>query len=240
MSPLDNGNDQTKTSPAPHLCGLSGLTMKQSHMYTQEEISRLFPEFERELCRFLSEVADTRVFHEGEMLMKTGQYFKSAVLIVRGRVKLYREGDEGSEYFMYFLEPGSACALSMLCATRNQASEVMAVAVEETEAVLIPIQHMDRLMATYKSWYNFVLGTYRARFEELLSVIDNIAFKNMDERLEWYLKRQSEKFGSSLNLTHQQIANDLNSSREVISRLLKKMERNGTLDLHRSHIEWKG
>ncbi len=172
--------------------------------------------------------------------MKTGQYFKSAVLIVSGRVKLYREGEEGNEYFMYFLDPGSACALSMLCATRNQASEVMAVAVEETEAILIPIQHMDKLMSNYKSWYHFVLGTYRSRFEELLSVIDNIAFKNMDERLEWYLKRQSETLGKTLNLTHQQIASDLNSSREVISRLLKKMERNGLLSLHRSHIEWKG
>ena len=209
-------------------------------MYTQEEISSLFPEFEKDLSRFLSEVAEARVFKEGEMLMKTGQYFKSAVLIMSGRVKLYREGDEGNEFFMYFLEPGSACALSMLCATRNQASEVMAVAVEETEAIMIPIQYMDRLMSTYKSWYNFVLGTYRARFEELLSVIDNIAFKNMDERLEWYLKRQSESLGNTLRLTHQQIANDLNSSREVVSRLLKNMERNGRLELHRSHIEWKG
>ena len=209
-------------------------------MYTQEELIARFPDFESNLAAFLSEVADSKTFHEGEILMKTGQYFKSAVLIMSGRVKLYREGDEGNEFFMYFLEPGSACALSMLCATRNQASEVMAVAVEETEAVLIPIQHMDRLMSNYKSWYNFVLGTYRSRFEELLSVIDNIAFKNMDERLEWYLKRQSEKLGSTLNLTHQQIANDLNSSREVISRLLKKMERNGTLNLHRSHIEWRG
>jgi CRP/FNR family transcriptional regulator len=209
-------------------------------MYTQEEISSLFPEFEKDLSRFLSEVAEAMVFKEGEMLMKTGQYFKSAVLIVSGRVKLYREGEEGNEYFMYFLEPGSACALSMLCAARNQASEVMAVAVEETEAIMIPIQYMDRLMSTYKSWYNFVLGTYRARFEELLSVIDNIAFKNMDERLEWYLKRQSESLGNTLRLTHQQIANDLNSSREVVSRLLKNMERNGRLELHRSHIEWKG
>jgi CRP/FNR family transcriptional regulator len=209
-------------------------------MFTQEEISRLFPEFEAGLSRFLSEVAEAKVFKEGEILMKTGQYFKSAVLIVSGRVKLYREGEEGNEYFMYFLDPGSACALSMLCATRNQASEVMAVAVEDTEAIMIPIQYMDKLMSDFKSWYHFVLGTYRARFEELLSVIDNIAFKNMDERLEWYLKRQSETFGKTLNLTHQQIASDLNSSREVISRLLKKMERNGLLSLHRSHIEWKG
>ena len=209
-------------------------------MYTPQEISSLFPEFEADLSRFLSEVSETRIFKEGEMLMKTGQYFKSAVIIVSGRVKLYREGDGGNEYFMYFLESGSACALSMLCASRNQASEVMAVSVEETEAILIPIQHMDRLMSTYRSWYHYVLGTYRARFEELLSVIDDIAFKNMDERLDSYLKRQSDSLGKTLRLTHQQIANDLNSSREVVSRLLKNMERSGRLELHRSHIEWKG
>jgi CRP/FNR family transcriptional regulator len=114
----------------------------------------------------------------------------------------------------------------------------MAVAVEETEVIMIPIRYMDELMTRYKSWYYFVLETYRSRFEELLVVIDHIAFKNMDERLEWYLKQQAQKNGHTLHLTHQQIANDLNSSREVISRLLKKMERNKRLALHRNHIEW--
>jgi CRP/FNR family transcriptional regulator len=125
----------------------------------------------------------------------------------------------------------------MICATRNQQSEIMAVAVEETEVLMIPIQYMDELMTKYKGWYYFVLETYRSRFEELLVVIDHIAFKNMDERLEWYLKQQAEKSGNNIHLTHQQIANDLNSSREVISRLLKKMEKNGAVILHRNSIE---
>ena len=126
----------------------------------------------------------------------------------------------------------------MRCA--SQASSIMAIADEETEVVLIPIQYMDTLMREYRSWYYFVLETYRNRFEELLSVIDNIAFKNMDERLEWYLKRHAEISGNSLNIKHQQIANDLNTSREVISRLLKKMEKEGLLTLNRNLIEWKG
>jgi CRP/FNR family transcriptional regulator len=113
----------------------------------------------------------------------------------------------------------------------------MAVAVEETEVLMIPIQYMDELMTKYKGWYYFVLETYRSRFEELLVVIDHIAFKNMDERLEWYLKQQAAKSGPNIHLTHQQIANDLNSSREVISRLLKKMEKNGAVILHRNSIE---
>jgi CRP/FNR family transcriptional regulator len=209
-------------------------------MYSPEELIQMFPMFEKDLATYLSRIGELRVFEEGEMLMKTGQFFKSAVLIIRGHVKLYREGEEGNEFFMYYLDPGEACALSMICATRNQASSIMAIADEETEVVLIPIQYMDTLMREYRSWYHFVLETYRNRFEELLSVIDNVAFKNMDERLEWYLKRQAEISGNSLSIKHQQIANDLNTSREVISRLLKKMEIEGMLTLNRNLIEWKG
>ena len=208
--------------------------------FTPDEIIQYFPQFDVDLAEFLSQIGESRTFDDGDIVMKTGQFFKSAVLIVKGRVKLYREGDDGEEFFMYYLEPGNACALSMICTARNQSSSVMAVAIEETEAILIPIQYMDRLMTNYKSWYFFVIETYRNRFEELLSVIDNIAFKNMDERLEWYLKRQSQKLGTTIHLTNQQIANDLNSSREVISRLLKKMEQDGQIDLHRNHISWKG
>lgn len=206
-------------------------------MYTGVELMRMFPLFDKELAEYLSSIAESKTFPEGTIIMKTGQYFKASMLVINGRVKLYREGDDGSEFFMYFLEGGNACALSMICATRNQTSQIMAVADEETEVLMIPIQHMDELMTKYKSWYYFVLETYRNRFEELLGVIDNIAFKNMDERLDWYLKRQKEKMGKNISLTHQQIANDLNSSREVISRLLKKMEKNQILKLHRNSIE---
>jgi CRP/FNR family transcriptional regulator len=209
-------------------------------MYNPKELMQMFPMFEKDLATYLSSIGEIRVFNEGEMLMKTGQFFKSAVLIIRGHVKLYREGEEGNEFFMYYLDPGDACALSMICATRNQASSIMAVADEETEVILIPIQFMDKLMRDFRSWYYFVLETYRNRFEELLSVIDNVAFKNMDERLVWYLKRQAEKSGNAMNIKHQQIANDLNTSREVVSRLLKKMEKEGMLTLNRNLIDWKG
>jgi CRP/FNR family transcriptional regulator len=114
----------------------------------------------------------------------------------------------------------------------------MAKAEEDTEVLMIPIQLMDELMNKYKSWYQFVIQTYRSRFDELLSVVDNIAFRNMDERLEFYLKRYAEKAGKkNIELSHQQIADDLNSSREVISRLLKKMEQRNMVKLHRNMIE---
>jgi CRP/FNR family transcriptional regulator, anaerobic regulatory protein len=210
------------------------------NMYSPSELMRFFPAFDKGLAEYLSSIGEVRTFKEGEMLMRTGQYFKYMMLVVHGRVKLYREGEDGNEFFMYFLEPGQACALSMICAARNLASAVLAVATEETEVVQIPITAMETLMTTHRNWYHFVLESYRSRFEELLSLIDNIAFKNMDERLLWYLDRQASTLGKTLNLTHQQIADDLNSSREVISRLLKKMEKNGKLALGRNAIEWLG
>jgi CRP/FNR family transcriptional regulator len=203
-------------------------------------LNALFPHFELALREKLSDHCTIKQFSKGELLMQTGQYFRSTMLIVDGTVKLYREGDDGNEYFMYYIGAGEACALSLICAGRQQASEVMARAVEDTTALLVPIDLMDNLIKDYKTWYYFVIDTYRKRYEELLTVIDHIAFKSMDERLEFYLKQQYGRMKTrNLSITHQQIASDLNSSREVISRLLKKMEQRGDLILHRSYIEWK-
>lgn len=203
-----------------------------------QEIVQRFPLFDETLAKFIHENGDCKICHVGDVLMKPGQFFKYAMLIVSGRVKLFREGEEGEEFFMYYLETGDACALSMLCMARNQSSTITAVALEETSVIMIPIQYMDTLMKNHPTWYHFVIETYRTRFEELLNVVDQIAFKNMDERLAWYLKRQAEALGKNLMLTHQQIAQDLNSSREVISRLLKKMEKNGFIAMERNIIHW--
>jgi CRP/FNR family transcriptional regulator len=208
--------------------------------FSSEELMKTFPMFDIALANFIHEHAETRIFEAGEILMKPGQFFKYAMLIVNGKVKLYREGEDGEEFFMYFLESGNACALSMLCMARNQSSTIMAMAVEKTEVVMIPIQYMDVLMKEFTSWYHFVIETYRSRFEELLVVVDQIAFKNMDQRLEWYLTQQANSLGNNLMLTHQQIANEINSSREVVSRLLKKMEKNGLISMERNSIHWIG
>ena len=202
-------------------------------------LAQYYPQFEPDLRKIISDNSLLKTVPAGIMLMETGQYFKSSVLIVQGRVKLYRQGEEDGEFFMYYLEPGSACALSMICATKNEASQVMARTVEETVVILIPLTLMDKLMKEFKTWYYFVLETYRSRFEELLVVIDHIAFKSMDERLLHYLRNQYRDLNSrELKFTHQEIATDLNSSREVISRLLKKMEQQNWIKLHRSYVEW--
>lgn len=197
-----------------------------------------FPQFEPQLIELIEKEAVQRTFYAGDIIMRTGQYIKSTILILEGRIKIYRENQEGGEFLIYYLEPGQACAVSMICAIQSQTSELMAVAEEDTEVLMIPVHLMDDMMNQYKSWYQFVIQTYRARFDELLEVVDNIAFRNMDERLEFFLKRYSEKTGKKkLEISHQQIADDLNSSREVISRLLKKMEQRNLLKLHRNMIE---
>jgi CRP/FNR family transcriptional regulator len=199
---------------------------------------KLFPQFEPELISLIEKNAVERVFNAGDVIMRTGQYIKSTVLVMEGRIKIYRENNEGGEFLMYYLGPGDACAISMICAIQSQTSEIMAQAEEYTEVLMIPIQLMDDLMNKYKTWYQFVIQTYRSRFDELLAVVDNIAFRNMDERLEFYLKRHAGSASKKLiELSHQQIADDLNSSREVISRLLKKMEQRNLVKLHRNMIE---
>ncbi|HNM07911.1 MAG TPA: cyclic nucleotide-binding domain-containing protein, partial [Chitinophagales bacterium] len=111
-----------------------------------------FPQFEDALVDRIASVATLRTFARDEVMMYSGRYFKSTILIVGGRVKLYRESNDGKEYFMYYIEPGNACALSMICAARNQASEITAVAVEDTQVIQVPLEIMDDLMREYKSW----------------------------------------------------------------------------------------
>jgi CRP/FNR family transcriptional regulator, anaerobic regulatory protein len=201
-------------------------------------LETVFPAFEKALSDEILHIGERRTYKEGDQLMRTGQYFRSTMLILDGLVKVYREDEEGNEFFIYYLQPGQACALSMVCATRMQTSQIMAKAVKDTEVLAIPLQYMDEWMTNYKSWYHFVLETYRSRFEELLVTLDHVAFRAMDERLEFYLKRHQEIIQSDIiEVSHQEIADELNSSREVISRLLKKMEQLGKIKLHRNSIE---
>ena len=202
------------------------------------QLKQLFPGLEAGLYEDMATHATVKEVKAGDTLLRVGQTIRSTMLIAEGIVKLYREDEDGNEFFIYHLTPGQACSLSFICSARAEKSEVLAKALTDGSVISIPPEKMDEWMGKYKSWYQFVLNSYRNRFESLLQTIDAIAFSTMDERLEFYLKRQVAQFGKTLTITHQEIAHDLNSSREVISRLLKKMESKGLLTLHRNSIEW--
>jgi CRP/FNR family transcriptional regulator len=203
-----------------------------------QTLQGLFPQLEPELLQQMETESLVKQFAVDDIIMRSGQYIKSTIIILDGLVKIYRENEDGGEFLMYFLQPGEACAVSMLCVAKMEASQVMAKAVEPATVLLVPLHLMDEWMMRFKSWNNYVISTYRNRFDELLLLIDQVAFRNMDERLLFYLQRHSEANNSStIQLSHQQIADDLNSSREVVSRLLKKMEQRKLVLLHRNAIE---
>ena len=203
-----------------------------------ERLKQLFPTLEEQLFEEILKNGSIKEVKAGETLLRVGQTIRSIILILEGFVKLYREDDEGKEFFIYHLDAGQACSLSMVCAAKHETSEVLAIALTDATVLSIPLEFMEQWMTKYKSWYQFVITSYRNRFEELLKTIDAIAFSNMDARLEYYLQKQVALLGNNLKITHQEIATDLNSSREVISRLLKKMEAKNWLIIHRNSIEW--
>jgi CRP/FNR family transcriptional regulator, anaerobic regulatory protein len=207
-------------------------------MIPVDEINKLFPDFEPGLIKDIAATCSLRNFQDGDVLMKTGSFIRYTMVIISGLVKVLREDDDGNEYFMYYIEPGQACALSMTCANKQNMSEITARAVGDVELMSVPLEKMDVWMMQYKSWYQFVLGTYRKRFEEMLTTLDHVAFRNMDERLAFYLKENSKKLKTNIiPFTHAEIAGELNSSREVISRLMKKMADRGMIKMNRNEIE---
>lgn len=207
-------------------------------MASQKQIHELFPGLEEGLYEELIKYGDVKEVPAGTTILRTGQTIRSVMLVLDGVVKLYQEDEEGDEFFMYHIQPGQACAVSLVCTYAQEKSQVTARALTDVTVLTIPLQYMDKWLSQYKSWHYFVIKTYRSRYEELLRTINEIAFKHMDERLEFYLKGQVKQLGKHVKLTHQEIATDLNSSREVISRLMKKMEKDGWIIIHRNSFEW--
>ena len=203
-----------------------------------QTLAELFPDFEPELIEALLLQGEIKTIADDDLLIRTNQNIRSTVLVLEGLLKVYRQDDEGGEYFMYYLGPGNACALSLVCAAKQETSSVMVRAASDSLVLSLPIKLLDEWMHVYKSWYYFVLSTYRSRFEELLSTIDQVAFRNLDERIIFYLRRHQQVSGSNIvSIPFTKIAAELNSSREVISRLMKKLSEKGYIRMHKSHFE---
>ena len=194
--------------------------------------------FEPALIEEINGVGVLKEVKEGEKLIEIGDYVRSMPLLLSGAIKILREDENGDELLLYFLEPGDTCAMTLTCCLGQKKSEIRAIAELDTRIIMVPIQKMEEWTGKYKSWRNFVFQSYQERLTEMLATIDSIAFLNMDERLVKYLQNKQKVTNDSvINSTHQEIAYELHTSRVVVSRLLKKLESLGKIELYRNSIK---
>jgi CRP/FNR family transcriptional regulator len=194
--------------------------------------------FEDNLIDEIAEVSLLRDFSEGDILIDFGDYIKKMPLLIEGAIKILREDFDEGELLLYFIEKGDTCAMTMACCMGETKSEIRAVAETNGTVIMIPVHKMEEWLGKYKSWRNYVFNSYNNRLKEMLNAIDNLAFMNMDERLMNYLTDKSKiNHSKEIHTTHQEIAYDLHTSRVVISRLLKALENDGKIKLHRASIE---
>lgn len=200
----------------------------------KENFSKIF---ENDLIDEINQVGTFKDVKEGDKVIEIGDYVRSMPLLLSGAIKVLREDNEGNELLLYFLERGTTCAMTLTCCMGNSKSEIRAIAELDTTLIMVPIQKMEEWTGKYKSWRNFVFQSYHTRLSEMLETIDSIAFMNMDERLVKYLRdKQNITKDDVIVSTHQEIAYELNTSRVVISRLLKKLETMGKIKLNRNSI----
>ncbi len=175
---------------------------------------------------------------EGDVILGIGQTVRLIPLLMNGILKITRVDDTGKELLLYYVHANESCAMTFTCCMQQYPSEIKATAETDIEYISIPIEVMDEWLSKFPTWKSFVMRTIRNRFNELLQAIDQLAFQKLDERLVHYLKEKSKATGSPLiNLSHEEIATEMASSREVISRLLKKLENNKKVLLYRNQIK---
>ncbi len=205
----------------------------------KEELLETFSTyFEQPLIDEINEVGKLVEVAAGEVIMDIGNYIRSIPLLISGAIKVLREDEDGDELLLYYLEQGETCSVTMACCMGQTQSEIRAIAETDTVIIMVPVQKMEEWMGKYKGWRNYVFESYHNRLNELLQTVDSIAFKNLDQRLVEYLKKKvAVNNDNKIRNTHQEIAYDLHTSRVVISRLLKKLEKMKKVALHRSYIQ---
>lgn len=194
--------------------------------------------FEKDLINEIAQVGTFKEVPEGYKLMEIGDYIKGMPLLISGAIKILREDNDGDELLLYYLEKGDTCSMTLACCMGDSKSEIRAITETDSKLIMVPMQKMEEWTVKYKSWRNFVFNSYHERLNELLHTLDSIAFDKMDARLVSYLKEKARiNKGDIIHNTHQEIAYELHSSRVVISRLLKKLEQMGSIELHRNYIK---
>jgi CRP/FNR family transcriptional regulator len=194
--------------------------------------------FEGALLKEIEEKSMLITATAGQEMIKMGQAIKVVPLILSGVLKVSRTNDEGQELLLYYVKPGVGCAMTFSCGMMSQASLVKASAEEDLAILVVPVATMEEWMVKYTSWKRWVMSTIVNEFVDVINSVDEVTFKKMDDRLVNYLKGKSLIVGSSLiNITHQQIADELGTNRVVVSRLLKKLEIDKKLLLYRNQIK---
>ena len=190
------------------------------------------------LINEIESIGKIATFKKNDIIIDINQPLKYIPLLLSGNIKILREDAEGSELLIYFLEAGETCTMSLTCCMGTTKSKIRAVAEKDSSLVMIPVQNMQKWFHNNESWRNFILESYQTRFDEMLEAIDNLAFMKMDERLHKYLINKTKLHGSNtIIVKHQDIAEDLHTSRVVISRLLKQLENESKIKLSRKKIE---
>lgn len=210
-------------------------------MVAIEKIQEFYAnQFEAELVQEIAEVGQLVQFKANDMLIDFQQIIIGMPLLLKGAIKIMREDFDEGELLLYFLERGDTCAMTMACCLGNKKSEIRAIAETDGELIFVPVAKMDAWIAKYASWRSFVFTSYQDRLDEMLRAIDNLAFNDTNNRLKNYLiEVASVNKSRTINKTHQEIAYELNTSRVVISRLLKVLEKENFLELNRNVIVLK-
>lgn len=194
--------------------------------------------FEKELIDDIVRVGFIDKYKQGDVLIDIGENMTHIPLILSGAVKIIRQEKEGEELVLYFLEKGDTCAVSFINCINRKESIFRAVVENDTEAVFLPVEYVDEWLAKYKSWRHFIIDSYHFRLIEMVESIDGLAFKNMNQRLLKYLTDKAKiNQNENLDITHQQIADDLNTSRVVVTRLIKQLHNNGKVYSTRNRVQ---
>jgi CRP/FNR family transcriptional regulator len=203
-----------------------------------EEIKSVFPNFSLPLLKEMAEHCIFMEFEKGKNITTPEAFVKYGMMLLEGKLKVYRDGENGESFFVYFLNPGEVCSMSVSCGLYDRQFNVKAVTEEDSLIISVPPDIMRTWLMKYPEWTDFIISSYRLRFESLLDVLDQVSFLKLDARLWNYLQRlrSNSENKDELIISHQQIASDLNSTREVISRLLKSMENEGFLETGRGKL----
>lgn len=194
--------------------------------------------FEPALIREMEEFGELMHFKEGDIIMDYGKYIRMMPIILKGVIKVLRKDEQGKEILLYYLESSESCSMAYSCCIEAKKSEIKAIAEDNVEIIAIPHNKLDEWLSKYPSWKNYIMRSFNERFLELLKSIESIAFHKLDERLILYLKEKQRLSGSRLiKVSHYVIADELATSRVVISRLLKQLENEGRILLYRNEIK---